>query len=114
MKPLKEALITKDKRDWASAKEKWPNPYGLTEKDQTGWLKNFPLEIITLMIKEAKDLRDKDFDIKKLKVIYNLMGVFTWDDTKDGHEFWKSIKNGNYKVFYDKYTPELLRKRLEE
>jgi hypothetical protein len=106
------SLITKDNRDWASI-EKWPNPYRLTKNDLQGWLKQVPLEIITLILKEAKDLEEKDFDIKELQTS-EIDGAFEWKKTKDGHMFWRKICDKDYQVFYDVYTPEKLRKRLEE
>lgn len=105
------ALISKDKRDWAYIG--WPNPYNLSEKDRKGWLKRIPLEILNLVLKEAKKNRGENFDLEKLQRA-GIDGSFEWKKTKEGLNFWSEIKNGNYKVFYDKYTPELLRKRLEE
>ena len=105
------ALISKDKRDWAHVS--WPNPYNLSEKDLQGRLSHVPLEIITLTLKEAKVLRDKDFNTKKLQYS-GIDGAFEWKKTKDGINFWREIRDGHFQVFYDKYTPETLRKRLEE
>lgn len=112
MRPLREALITKDKRNWATT-EKWPNPYKLTKEDQKGYLENVPLEIITLMLKEIEVQREDRFNLNDLQK-FGLDYAFLWANTKDGNDFWESIKNENYQVFYDKYTPELLRKRLKE
>lgn len=105
------ALINKDNRNWAHAN--WPNPYNLSEKDLQGWLKDVPLEILNLILKEAKKERGEDFDLEKIQRA-KLDGSFVWDKTKEGNSFWREIKNGNYQVFYDMYTPEKLRKRLEE
>lgn len=107
------ALISKDKRDWAHVD--WPNPYNLSEKDLQSWLKlkRVPLEIITLMIKEAEKQRGESFGLEKIQRA-GIDGSFEWRKTKEGHSFWKDIKKGNYQVFYDIYTPEKLRKRLEE
>ena len=105
------ALITKDKRDWAYIG--WPNPYNLSKKDQKGHLENVPLEIITLMLKETQLQKGDEFTLKDLQ-IWDVDGAFQWDLTKDGHIFWRKICNKDYQIFYDTYTPELLRKRLEE
>ena len=105
------ALISKDKRDWAHIN--WPNPYNISEKDLQGWLKRIPLEILNLVLKEAKKNRGENFDLEKIQRA-GIDGSFEWKKTKEGPIFWRDIRDGNYQVFYDKYTPETLRKRLEE
>ena len=59
------ALISKDKRDWAEGG--WPNPYNLSEKDRNGWLEKVPLEILNLVLKEAKKQRGETFDLEKIQ-----------------------------------------------
>ena len=112
MKTLKESFIKA--KDLDKIGERWPNPYNLTEEDKVN---NMPLEIITLIIKEA-ELCSHNFKGKKhiLKYIKdkNIDMLFFYDKSKDGGYFWWNIIDGNYDVFYDKYTPEKLKKRLEE
>lgn len=107
------SLITKDKRNWASTKINWPNPYNLTEKDQKGMLEKVPIEIITLILKEIELQKGINFKLKNLQ-INGIGGSFAWNETKDGSIFWNRMCNGNFNVFYDVYTPEKLRQRLEE
>ena len=90
----------------------WPNPYHLTIKDAIGRIKGYPLEIITLAIKEAK-LQNRYHSIRDIQCI-DLEGLFIWDDTADGNHFWRDMYNKKFDIFYKTYTPESLRKRLEE
>ena len=112
MKTLKESFIKS--KDLDKMSKRWPNPYDLTEEDKVN---NMPLEIITLIIKEA-ELCSHYFKGKKhiLKYIKdkNIDMLFFFDKSKDGSNFWWNIIDGNYDVFYKKYTPEKLKKRLEE
>lgn len=91
----------------------WPNPYGLTKEDAKGQVKGWPLEIITLIIHEARLARRGDFDINMLWD-GGLMSAFTWEFTDDGYEFWKKINKEKFDVFYKTYTPVKLMKRLVE
>lgn len=104
------ALINKRNQDLAY--DGWPNPYNLSKKDLQGWLKNVPLEILNLMLKEAKKQRDERYNLINL-LKDRLRGAFDWWSSKESHEFWSDIEDENYQVFYDRYTPETLRKRLE-
>lgn len=113
MKTLKEALITKNTRDWASAKINWPNPYNLSEKDQIEHLKNVPLEIITLALKEIQLQYGESGALKDLQR-FGIASSFSWDNTKDGYIFWRKICDKDYQIFYDTYTPEKLKQRLKE
>ena len=90
----------------------WPNPYGLTEKDAKGKIEGWPLEIITLALHEIYLLRD-NFDLTSLQR-YGLNYAFVWEKSEDGHDFWESIRDEKFDIFYDKYTPAKLRERLEE
>ena len=91
----------------------WPNPYNLTKKDQKGWLEKVPIEIITLMLKEIELQEREYFNLENLQN-GGIGAAFTWITTKDGHYFWKCINDGDFNVFYDKYTPWKLKERLRE
>ena len=109
MKSLKESFIkAKDLN-----KLGWPNPYGLTEKDAKGQIKGWPLEIITLALNISKNVRGDNYNINDLCGT-GINCAFGWDNTKEGYEFWKSINNKKFDVFYDLYTPQKLKERLEE
>jgi len=108
MESLKESFIKAKDLDNLG----WPNPYNLTEKDAKIKIKDWPLEIITLALHEIYLLRD-NFDLTSLQR-YGLDYAFVWDKSKEGHDFWKSIKNEKFDVFYDKYTPTKLKERLKE
>ena len=68
MKPLKEALISKNKRDWASTDIK----YNITKKDMIDDLKGFPVGVVIRMLEEQEkqgnkpDKRYKSFSTKLL------------------------------------------------
>ena len=109
MKPLKESFIKAKDLDKLN---KWPNPYDLTKEDAKGEIDRWPLEIITLALYETYLARD-NFDLKDLQ-IQGLDGAFIWDESNDGHDFWKSIKDEKFDVFYDKYTPTKLKERLKK
>lgn len=90
----------------------WPNPYGLTEKDAIGRIKGYPLEIITLALYETYLTRD-DFGLKDLQIL-GLDHAFSWNDSEDGMDFWGSIFNKNFGIFYKTYTPKKLKERIEK
>ena len=110
MKPLKESFIkAKDLN-----KLGWPNPYKLTKEDAIGEIDGWPLEIITLILHEIDIRRNiRDFDLTDLQRM-GLDCAFVWDKSKDGQDFWKSIRDERFDVFYDKYTPTKLKERLKE
>lgn len=104
MKPLRETLITKDKRDWASASVL--NKYGITEKDLVGEIKDFPLGLVLKML-ELQEGQGNEPNItvfqKNCCADYKRSG-FDWSDTEDGGLFWDRVINGiDFKVFFDKY-----------
>lgn len=107
------ALITKDKRKWASTKIIWPNPYGLTEKDMKVELTGIPVEIATLALKRAKEQKGETYTANALR-FWGLGGSFQWDDTKEGPHFWSNMKNKKFDNFYKMYNPKKLKKELEE
>ena len=105
MKHISESIIG---RRGASI---WPNPYDLTEKDAIGKIKGWPLEIITLALFETYLARSNFYleDLQRQGVDY----AFIWDNSKDGQEFWKSILDKNFDIFYKTYTPAKLKERIE-
>ena len=113
MKPLKESFIKA--KDLDKMSKRWPNPYGLTEKDAKGKIKGMPLEIITLILKEM-ELQGKSNALLKIQTMgISSDAIFDWNKTKDGSMFWSDIWYGNeYDKFYKIYTPVKLRERLEE
>lgn len=91
----------------------WPNPYGLTEKDQKGFLIGMPLEIITLAMKRFVDYHEfVTYRIERLQSFG--LNNFVWRETKEGLDFWNSMDMKNYDVFYEKYTPKSLEKELKK
>ena len=70
--------------------EIWPNPYHLTKKDATGKIKNWPLELITLALKEM-ELQHSERDLAYLQKNGPFM-CFAWKPTKDGHFFLACYK----------------------
>jgi len=115
MRSLK-ALISKSTIHRAHAGIDWPNPYNLTKEDAKGSIEGWPLEIITLALKEEILQHPDRTIIKSLEVLqeYGVNGAMRWDETKDRFQFWDAIRYNHFNAFYNKYTPKLLRKRLEE
>jgi hypothetical protein len=107
------ALISKNNRDWASAKEKWPNPYNLSEKDMQNELTGIPVEIATLALKRAKEQKGEIYTIISLR-FWGLGGSFNWGKTKEGTNFWANMKVKLFDDFYMMYNPKKLKKELEE
>lgn len=70
--------------------EIWPNPYHLTKKDAIGNIKNWPLEIITLALKEM-ELQHSERDLTYLQKNGPFF-CFAWKPTKDGHFFLACYK----------------------
>lgn len=101
-----------DKKNIKNLENEWPNPYHLTEKDAKGRLDDWPLEIITLALYESILYRGK-YNLRDLQST-GVIGAFQWDSTVDGSNFWKDIRDRKFDVFYKRYTPEKLKKRLEE
>lgn len=104
------ALITK--KNIKHIKFDWPNPYGLTEKDQKYCLVGVPLEIITLAMKRFIECHSSvTYKIERLQ---NFGLNFVWRETKEGWDFWNDISSGRYDEFYKRYTPKSLEKELKE
>ena len=68
---------------------------------------------MTLVLYYAKKYKDNAFDIERLKYS-DINGAFKWDEPGEEWDFWSNIYRKKYDEFYKKYTPEKLRKRLEE
>ena len=104
MKPLKEALISKNKRDWATIPSK--NKYGITKKDMIGGLKGFPVGIVVRMLEEQEKQENKP-DVKVFQKNLGTgqyCGGFEWDYTEDEWLFWSEvISKRNFKEFYKRY-----------
>ena len=102
MRPLKEALISKNKRDWASTDIK----YNITKKDMVDDLKGFPVGVVIRMLEEQEKQGNKP-DIKVFQknccAGWNDNG-FEWDDTEDGEDFWEGvISYDDYDKFFKEY-----------
>jgi hypothetical protein len=91
----------------------WPNPYHLTIEDAIGKMTGMPVEIITLALYTARKELRENYSIEELQT-RGLDGSFTWSDTLEGYYFWRNMYDKNFDIFYKKYTPESLRKRLEK
>lgn len=108
------ALIDKNSIKYADISG-WPNPYNLTEKDAKDRLEGYPLEIITLILKEM-ELQGRTNCLSRAQTVgISSSHVLDWDKTKDGPKFWSDIRYMNrFDVFYDKYTPHKLQERIKE
>lgn len=102
MKTLKEALISKDKRKWATI----GNKFGITKKDLIGNIKDFPLSVVVRMMEE-QERQDNTSDVtvfQKDRCADVNFGGFDWDNAEDDYAFWSSILTRyNFKEFYKKY-----------
>ena len=111
MKHINESIIGRR----GTGTSEWPNPYGLTKKDAKGRLEDVPLEIITLILKEMELQGKTDCLYKAQNLGISSNTVFDWDKSKDGTIFWTEIWYlERYDVFFDRYTPEKLKERIEE
>jgi uncharacterized protein YjdB len=102
MKPLKEALISKSNRDWASTDIK----YNITKKDMIGDLAGIPVGVVIRMLEE----QEKQGNKVNIKVFQRnccadrINGGFDWTDTNIGHAFWDNvIFNKNFDNFFKEY-----------
>ena len=75
-------------------------------KDLIGDLKDFPIEVVEIMLqKQYKQVDKMDISIfQKCKFSDNYQGGFHWSDTIEGHEFWNDvIREGRFDVFFERY-----------
>ena len=104
MKPLKEALISKNTRDWAVTSV--PNKYKITKKDMIGNLKGFPVSVVVKMMEEQEEQGNKP-DVKvfqKNSDANKYLDGFDWANTEDEWFFWSYIINyRNFSEFYERY-----------
>lgn len=80
--------------------------HNLSEKDLIGDLKNFPIEVVEVMLDRQMDQRGKiDVTVfQKLKTINVLRGGFHWNATIEGRNFWLSvIQKEQFDVFFKRY-----------
>ena len=111
MKSLKESFIKAKDLDNLG----WPNPFNIQKSDITGKIEGVPIEIITLALIEYV-LVSKQIE-KPMKILQNdgIVGLFSWENSKDRHDFWSDIwYRKRYDVFYKKYTPKKLKDRFLE
>ena len=102
MKPLKEALISKNNRDWASTDIK----YNITKKDMIGDLTGVPVGVVIRMLEE-QDMQGNKVNIKVFQ--RNCCADwaddgFEWENTEAGDDFWEDVISfENYDYFFKKY-----------
>ena len=102
MRTLKEALISKSNRDWASI----DNKYGITEKDLVGELKGFPLGVVVRMLEEQeRQGHDPDVTVfQNAKDANHYKFGFNWNDTDAKIKFWENvILYKHFDKFFKKY-----------
>lgn len=79
--------------------------YTVTEDDLRGDISEFPIEVVQAMVDaqteqgNAPDVRvfqeDSTTDMDR--------GGFNWDLTIEGQNFWSSVINGNFELYFQKY-----------
>ena len=94
--------------------KRWPNLYSLTKEDAIGNIKGWPLEVITLALKEMEIQNPYTNNLLSDLQKYKIDSLFIFSKTKDGVYFWKKILDGKFNIFYKNYTPRKLIERLEE
>ena len=74
------------------------------KKDLIGSLKNFPIEIVELMLKRQYEQKGNT-DIKIFQDSrFSSRWGFRWDLTEEGYNFWAEvISRKNFNLFYEKY-----------
>lgn len=93
----------------------WPNPFDLKDSDAIGMLEGYPTEVITLaMIEIILQDHTAKKDILKMLQENTITICFSWSATKDGRYFWNNMRNRHFDIFYQVYTPALLKERIEE
>lgn len=80
--------------------------FDLKEKDLTGQLKGYPLEVVELMLKEQVNQKNYlSLEIFKVDIeATQEYGGFDWGESEDGLEFWTQvIRYRNFNKFFEKY-----------
>ena len=78
----------------------------VTTKDLIGDLKDFPIEVVEKMLQnQYKQVNKKDISIFQEYRCHDIQnGGFRWEDTIEGHQFWRHvISDKNFDVFFEKY-----------
>lgn len=84
-------------------------------KSFKGSIKGFPKEVVKQMLKEqVAQGNKKDISVfEASKMVAKSSNGFTWDNTKDGHDFWREvIKQERFDVFFEKYPKKSEGKKL--
>lgn len=102
MKPLREALISKDKRKWATT----GNKYGITKKDMINDIEGFPVGVVVKMMEEQEKQGNKPnikiFQRNRYEFIHN--GGFDWEETECKGIWWQDILfYKHWNNFFEKY-----------
>ena len=76
------------------------------KKDLIGDLENFPIEVVEKMLeKQYKQVNKKDITVfQAYKCSEAQHGGFNWQDTIEGHDFWRDvIRKENFDRFFERY-----------
>lgn len=80
----------------------------ISEEQVTGQIFEFPLEIVSRMVQNAK-LQGNSCDVslktfRRDKVASKAQGGFNWSNSTEEHPFWSSIINDrNFNKYFEKY-----------
>ena len=78
----------------------------VTKEDLIGNINDFPIEVVQKMI-DYQIYQGNPADIKVFQIdpCFNKKhGGFTWDETKEGRDFWDAIITWkNFNLFFQKY-----------
>lgn len=82
------------------------NPFGLTEDDLKGSIKDFPMGVVVRMLEE-QELQGNKPNVEVFQQSYSSnkrYGGFDWDETKDRSIFWFGvIEDEDFSMFFKKY-----------
>lgn len=84
----------------------------VTTKDLIGDLKDFPIEVVEKMLqKQYKQMNKMDITVFQEHKDSDIQrGGFRWENTIEGHDFWKDvIRYEKFDVFFERY-PKLPKK----
>ena len=84
--------------------------FNLKEKDLTGQLEGYPIEVVELMLKEQVNQKNHlNLEIFKVDIEATQEdGGFDWGESEDGLEFWiQVIRYRNFNRFFKKYPRKL-------
>ena len=85
--------------------------YKVTEKDLIGEIRDFPIEVVQMMIDKQIEQRGK----ADIAVFQNRkLDGFLWNETEEGRGFWTSvILHNRFNIFFKRYSKDIQKEKLQ-